>query len=224
MCSIVPSPPSEITRSSPAANSSSSTPRSREAGDLGFGLGHAHLDAAVAEPLGRGLRERVRERAFAVRDEADASRRAHQSAVMRGLRHDRVQHDCRDGVRARALSRRDGRARGTRRCRRRRGSATRRSRATPRPRVVEPGDDLAQRRRAHVGIADDRRPCRRAPRPASNCGFTSSTSRLSGAVSSRRCGATVRSEMNDRSTTHDRGRRLERAGVERRARWCVPSR
>ena len=38
-------------------------------------------------------------------------------------------------------------------------------------------------------------------RPASNCGFTSSTNSASGVVSASRLGATVRSEMNERSAT-----------------------
>ena len=45
------------------------------------------------------------------------------------------------------------------------------------------------------------RPCRRRARPASNCGFTRSTRSPSGRVQRASAGATVSSEMNDRSAT-----------------------
>ena len=77
---------------------------------------------------------------------------------------------------------------------------------TPRPARVEPGDDLAQHRRVHLGIADDAPPGRRGRGPASNCGFTSSTNSASSVVSASRLGATVRSEMNERSATQRSGR------------------
>ena len=194
MRSIVPSPPSDTARSSPAANFSTGTATRSEPDRVG--LRDAHLDAVALEPR-HHLRRPARGPpvAIAVRHQPDRLQRARSpliacasataassaSAVTVGSRLARVEQEL-------------DVARGAAQRRRHRGdhpdARDRRARA--------------RRRRAPRGAPRDRARSRRgspAARPASNCGFTSSTSSASGVVSRASAGPTSVSEMNERSAT-----------------------
>ena len=113
------------------------------------------------------------------------------------------------------------RAPGTRRCRRRRGRR-RPCRAT----TVTPGPErVTTRPSTHApqpGSRDDARPCSPRARPASNCGFTSSTRSPPGGHAPSSAAHTVRSEMNDRSATASVDRPSDHLGS--RSRTLVRSR
>ena len=207
MRSIVPSPPSEITRSSPSVNgvdverrgARGPTPRRRRAGI-------AHRDAVLGERGGRVLRQLGRVAALAVRDEPDCAQRAHAATPgvapgSRGRRDDRVQ-----------------------RRRRRRASPGRA--AAARPDVEEELDvavGAAQRRRDHVdddqavrrepvarpraaprGAPRDRgrsRPCRPGRVPPRTAASPAARARRRASAQRASAGATVSSEMKERSAT-----------------------
>ena len=94
-----------------------------------------------------------------------------------------------------------GRARGTRRCRRRPCSGDATTRVDTEPVPVEPGDDLAQHRLVHRRVAHD---AALADPGAARFELRLHEQHEVGVVgrSARaRCGATVRNEMNERSAT-----------------------
>ena len=74
-------------------------------------------------------------------------------------------------------------------------------RAHAEPELVEAGHDLLDDRAPWTSGSRTIPPLPTRARPASNCGLTSRTNSASGVVSARRCGATVRNEMNETSTT-----------------------
>ncbi len=143
----------------------------REPGAVGVGSGHAHFDAVLGEEVGGALGELDRGRPERMRHEPDPAR-GHRRApgcatasstdgVERGVVH-----------RARRFA---GSARGTRRCRRRHAAGDTIASTGHDSMRGEPVANLA---RGRLGAPRGRaplRPRRSGLRPASNCGFTSST-------------------------------------------------
>ncbi len=218
MCSIVPSPPSEITRSRPGdellgvdtRGARARPPPPRHVGTRTSTSRSRNHAAAVCASACASARSRCGTRPTAPR----ARSRGHPARRPRSQRSaasivigaaTRVGEELDVAVGAGDRRRDQARAR---RARARRGRRRLRSTTTPR----------ARRGRGRS------RPCRHAPGPPRTAASRAGRSRRSAVVSASRCGATVRSEMNDTSTTQRSGGGSSASGSTSRARWCAPSR
>ena len=184
----------------------------RESGRLRLVTRDSHLDVALEEPRGRRLRERVRERALAVRDQTDCGERVHTgipaTASSVGVV-DRHRAATRVGEVLDV-------AVGT-------GDRRRDQRAHAEPVLVEAADDFLDDDPPHLGIADDAaladtRPSRLELR-------LHEQDEVGGSVGERE---EVRSDRPQRDERHvddaEIGPRLDRDPARRVARWSVPSR
>ena len=218
MRSMVPSPPSEITRSSPSANASR-RPRGARARSRRRRRRHAHLDAVLGEPAAAACSaSSAALGAVAVRDEPDArtdalgaltcGTAASTARVERGVATTRRR---RAGVRVHeeldvAV-----------------GAPQRRHHHADHD---EPalGEPVARPRASTARCTSGSRtmpPLPTRARPASNCGFTSSTRSASGAVQRDERGRD-RAQRDEREVgDHEVDRAAERRRARGRGRWCA---